>query len=61
MKHKQDLWSADIYTDMLPAALMTVLFYFWIFAFDTIEHTFMFQALQKFGFGKYFCSATETL
>ncbi len=30
-------------------------------AFDTIEHKFMFQALQKFGFGKYFCSAMETM
>ena len=30
-------------------------------AFDTIEHKFMFQALQKFGFGKYFCSAIETM
>lgn len=30
-------------------------------AFDTIEHKFMFQALQKFGLGKYFCSAIETM
>lgn len=30
-------------------------------AFDTIEHKFIFQALQKFGFGSYFCSAIETM
>lgn len=30
-------------------------------AFDTIEHKFMFQALQNFGFGKYFCLAIEAM
>lgn len=30
-------------------------------AFDTIEHNFMFQALEKFGFGPYFCAAIKTM
>lgn len=30
-------------------------------AFDTVEHSFLFHALQKFGFGQYFCNAIKTL
>lgn len=30
-------------------------------AFDTIEHNFMFQALEKFGFGPYFCAAIKNM
>lgn len=30
-------------------------------AFDTVEHDFMFQTLDKFGFGPYFCTAIKTL
>ncbi len=30
-------------------------------AFDSLEHTFIFQALAKFGFGDYFCRAIRTL
>lgn len=30
-------------------------------AFDTVEHNFMFQALDRFGFGPYFCTAIKTL
>ncbi len=30
-------------------------------AFDSLEHKFIFQALDKFGFGDYFCRAIRTL
>uniref|UniRef100_A0A3B5R4M7 Reverse transcriptase domain-containing protein n=1 Tax=Xiphophorus maculatus TaxID=8083 RepID=A0A3B5R4M7_XIPMA len=30
-------------------------------AFDTIEHNFVFQTLEKFGFGPYFCAAIKTM
>ncbi len=30
-------------------------------AFDTIEHNFIFQALEKLGFGPYFCSSIKTM
>lgn len=30
-------------------------------AFDTLEHHFIFQCLEKFGFGTFFCSAIKTL
>ncbi len=30
-------------------------------AFDTLEHNFIFQCLEKFGFGNFFCSAIKTL
>lgn len=30
-------------------------------AFDTLEHSFIFQCLEKLGFGDFFCSAIRTL
>lgn len=30
-------------------------------AFDTVEHSFIFKSLHKFGFGPYFCDAMKTL
>lgn len=30
-------------------------------AFDTIEHNFVFQALEKIGFGPYFCSSIKAM
>ena len=30
-------------------------------AFDTIEHKFIFHALEKFGFGSYFHNAIKTM
>ncbi len=30
-------------------------------AFDSVEHTFTFKSVVKFGFGEYFCKAVRTL
>lgn len=47
---------------MLTTVLMTGLFYFDTFPKHLIPHKFMFQALQMFGFDKYyFCLAIETM
>lgn len=30
-------------------------------AFDTVEHNFIFQTIEKFGFGDFFCKAVRTM
>ena len=30
-------------------------------AFDTVEHNFIFQTIEKFGFGDLFCKAVRTM